>query len=96
MKRSNSAGLAVPDVLRLRLNPEKAAEVRWMMMETGISKSTELCNSALTLLKWAIEQRKRGYEIAAYQEKGKKVRIVAMPGLDAVRSEDDPVIASAV
>lgn len=75
-------------VIRLRLNPEKTSEVVRMLDETGISRPVELYNNALTLLKWAIDQRKRGYEIASYEDRTEKFRIVTMPILDSVRPDD--------
>jgi len=49
---------------------------------TNISQLTDLFDNALVLLRWALEERARGREVASYDEKADKIRVLLMPVLE--------------
>lgn len=55
-----------------------------MMEELGIKTKKELFNSALTLLEWAIQERKQGKTLCSLDEKDKTITKVFMPVLTGV------------
>lgn len=73
----------VPRVMRL--NDEMVDEVARMMAIAGVSKPWDLYNNALTFLGWALEQKSKGLEIAAYEPEKKRFTIITMPILEAGR-----------
>ncbi len=69
--------------IQFELAPEKAAEIEELMKETGVQTKKELFNNALTLLKWAIRETKRGNSIASVDEAHGKYRELQMPILSS-------------
>ena len=53
---------------------DRDKEIEALMNECGISTRKELFNNAVTLLKWAIEEKRKGRIIASVEEEGKKYR----------------------
>lgn len=45
--------------MRVRLNPSLRKKFEALLKETDTPQPTELMNDALTLFKWAVEQRQR-------------------------------------
>lgn len=60
--------------IQLELPEDKAEEIEGLMKETGVQTKKELFNSALTLLKWAVRETKRGNSIASVDEAHGKYR----------------------
>ena len=76
--------IRLPKVLRLYLTDDDVRQEILTMMAAGrISRVDQLYNNALTLRSWAMDQRRNGYEIAAYQEEEHKFKILTMPILEA-------------
>lgn len=73
---------------------ERDREIEDLMKECGISTKKELFNNAVTLLKWAIEEKRKGRIIASVEEEGKKYRELQMPILSAVKRVLAPVFSS--
>jgi len=72
----------------MRLNDDMVDEVGRMMAVAGLAKPWDLYNYALTFLNWALDQKRKGLEIAAYDPDEKTFTIVTMPVLEAAaRSE---------
>ena len=69
---------------QLEMSPEKVAELENMMMETELKTKKELFNYALTLLKWAIKERREGRIIASIDESANKIKELDMPILEVV------------
>lgn len=76
--------------IQFELSQEKAEELDELMMETGVPTKKELFNNALTLLKWAVRESKRGHSIASVDEKHGKYRELHMPIFPAPSSENLP------
>ena len=68
--------------MQFELPRDKADELDVLMSETGIGTKKELFNNALTLLKWALKETRRGNTIASIDEKHGKYRELQMPILD--------------
>lgn len=67
---------------QLEISEEGIEEIETLMEETGTPTKREFVNNALSLLKWAIRQRERGYSIAAVNEAEGVYRELEMPILD--------------
>ena len=68
--------------IQFELSPEKAAELEELIKETGVQSKRELFNNALTLLKWAVRETRRGNSIASVDEEHGKYRELQMPILE--------------
>jgi len=72
--------------IQFELSPEKAAELEELIKETGVQSKRELFNNALTLLKWAVRETRRGNSIASVDEEHGKYRELQMPILEPKKS----------
>lgn len=70
--------------VQFELSEEKLRELEELMEESGIKTKKDFINNALTLLEWAIEEKKAGRMIASIDEKGEKYREVLMPLLSTM------------
>jgi metal-responsive CopG/Arc/MetJ family transcriptional regulator len=73
--------------IQLEFSKDMMGEFDNMMKETNSSTRKELFNNALSLLKWAIKEKKAGMAIASVNEKDGKYKEVVMPILDAVSTK---------
>jgi hypothetical protein len=73
-----------PVRLQVELEPEKVRELEGMMEAGHVRTKKDLINSALTLLKWAMNEVKRGRIIASVDEKEDTYKQLVMPVLEAV------------
>jgi hypothetical protein len=69
--------------IQFELSEEKLNELESLMEETGVRTKKDLFNNALTLLEWAIAERKAGRIIASVDEKENKYKEIVMPVLSA-------------
>jgi len=79
----------MPDTLRVQLDlPERqVAELDGLMKETGVATRKDFFNQALSLLIWAIKEKREGRIIASVDEEHKHYREVVMPALNvSIRS----------
>jgi metal-responsive CopG/Arc/MetJ family transcriptional regulator len=67
--------------IQLELPEEKVKELEELMENAGIKTKKELFNNALTLLEWAIKEKKTGRKIASINEEEDKYKEVVIPGL---------------
>ncbi len=74
--------------LNIEFNGEKMREIESLMQEARVSTKKEFVNAALTLLKWAIKERKAGRVIASIDEKKDSYKELEMPILSEVRPLD--------
>jgi metal-responsive CopG/Arc/MetJ family transcriptional regulator len=74
----------MPDTLRVQLDlPERqVAELDGLMKETGVATRKDFFNQALSLLIWAIKEKREGRIIASVDEAHKHYREVVMPALN--------------
>ncbi len=70
--------------IQFELPEEKVEELDTLMKEAHITTRKDLFNNALTLLEWAIKERKTGRTIASVDEDNKKYKELVMPVLSAV------------
>ncbi len=77
--------------LTVNLSPAKYREISLLRRFGDASTITDLVNSALTLLKWAMLERSRGYKICAVSQIGDKttLRELEMPMLSSAGSHEE-------
>jgi hypothetical protein len=71
--------------VQLDLPQAQVKELDFLMEDTGVKTRKDLINNALSLLVWAIKQKKQGRIIAAVDEDGKTYQEVIMPMLDYMK-----------
>jgi metal-responsive CopG/Arc/MetJ family transcriptional regulator len=74
----------MPETQRVQLDlPERQVkELDGLMKETGVATRKDFFNQALSLLLWAIKEKKEGRIIASVDEVNKQYREVVMPVLN--------------
>ena len=60
--------------------------------ELDLTTRTDLLNTALTLLEWVVEQKRKGREIAAIDEKQDNYWVLVMPALQRVQVVEEPLV----
>jgi len=65
--------------IQLDVSEEKANEMDKIIEQSGVKSRRELFNLALSLLKWAIDQKKEGRIIASVDEKNDKYKELMLP-----------------
>jgi len=70
--------------LQLEVSERRQAELQALMEACDIGKQKDLFNAALTLLEWAVAERRKGRIIASIDEASMKYKELAMPALSAV------------
>jgi hypothetical protein len=71
--------------LRIEIDEDRVQELESLMQECGIRTKIELFNNAITLFKWAVNNRRAGREIAAVNPDGGQYIELDMPALSAVQ-----------
>ncbi len=82
MEETVETDLKTIQKVQFELSTEKVQEIAQLLQETDLRTKKELFNNALTLFKWAVNQRKAGKIIAAVDEKQEKYKEITMPALD--------------
>jgi len=77
--------------LKLRLSDAEEDNVRRMLEDTGLANEGDLINNAITLLEWAIGERKQGREIASVDVENRKFYKARLPVLDNVTDFPRPM-----
>jgi hypothetical protein len=70
--------------LQVDFDSDKMREIEALMEEAKVSTKKEFVNWALTLLKWAIKERRAGRTIASMDEKHQSFKELELPVLSAV------------
>lgn len=70
--------------LQLEFEETKVKRIEHLMTLTGIRTKKEFFNNAITLFKWAIDERCLGRQIASVDENRQVYRELRMPALDEV------------
>ena len=73
--------------IQFELSEDKVRELEALMEETGIRTKKDLINNALTLLEWAIQEKKAGRSIASIDEQEKLYKEITLPILSAVSAK---------
>lgn len=74
--------------LNIEFHGDKMREIEHLMGEAHVNTKKEYVNAALTLLKWAIKERKAGRSIASVDEKTDSWKELEMPILSEVRVDE--------
>jgi len=76
---------------QFELPPQRAKEIDELMKDCGVETKKELFNNALSLLKWAIRETKKGNVIASVDEENGNYRELQMPIFETVRPHRERV-----
>lgn len=68
--------------IQFKVSKEKSIEIDGLMEKTGSETRRELLNSALTLLKWVLDERQKGNIISSVNEEDKVYKELVMPCLN--------------
>ena len=71
--------------LQIELDEGRINEIETLMREGRASTKKEFINAALTLLEWAMKERKAGRIIASVDEKKDSYKELVMPILSEVK-----------
>jgi Arc/MetJ-type ribon-helix-helix transcriptional regulator len=71
--------------LQIELDEERLSEIEALMKEGRASTKKEFINAALTLMEWAMKERRAGRIIASVDEKKDSYKELVMPILSEVR-----------
>ena len=74
----------MPARLQLDLTKEHLQELEALMKELGISTKKDLFNQAMTLLEWAVRERRSGRIIASVDESRDQYKQVLLPAVERV------------
>jgi metal-responsive CopG/Arc/MetJ family transcriptional regulator len=74
--------MPVTQRVQLDLPERQVMELDVLMQETGVATRKDFFNQALSLLLWAIKEKKEGRIIASVDEANKHYREVVMPVLN--------------
>lgn len=75
--------------IQFELPEDKVKELEGLMREAGISTKKDLINNSLTLLEWAIKERKAGKFIASVDERNNRLKELIMPALSFVQKNEE-------
>lgn len=73
--------------LRIRVNDSFISELRRALQ---LETNTDVVRDALTLLKWAVDERRNGRRVVASDPAGKSVVRLALASLDSVKQSQQP------
>ena len=70
--------------LQIDIEEDKMKELEALMHDCGIATKRALFNDALTLFKWAVNKRKKGFQIGAMGPDGRQFTELETPALSHV------------
>jgi metal-responsive CopG/Arc/MetJ family transcriptional regulator len=70
--------------IQFEIPEEKVREIERWMAEGGVKTRRDFFNNAISLLIWAMQERKKGRIIASVDENEKKYKEVLMPILENI------------
>lgn len=65
--------------IQFELDGDRNKDLERLMEEVGVRTRKEFFNYALSLLKWAIEERRRGRRIASIDSENGRIKELEMP-----------------
>jgi metal-responsive CopG/Arc/MetJ family transcriptional regulator len=80
--------------IQLELPEEQVAALDRLSEDLGIRTRKELFNNALTLLDWAVQERKAGRFIASVDDDQTRLREILLPVLQAIKPEQELAVKS--
>ena len=80
--------------IQLDLPDERVAELDDLMSSLGITTRKELFNNALTLLEWAVSEKRSGRIIASIDEEERKLKQLVMPTLERLSTSQSNLVAT--
>ena len=82
--------------IQFELSEDRNKELEALMEKTGTRTKKDLFNNALTLLEWAVKEKRTGRIIASVDERGKKYKEIVMPVLENVPADErEPAVETA-
>ena len=82
--------------IQFELSEDRNKELEALMEKTGTRTKKDLFNNALTLLEWAVKEKRSGRIIASVDEREKKFKEIVMPALENVTvGEREPAVETA-
>jgi len=82
--------------IQIDLNPDQVAEMKHLMELAGMDTYKEFFNNALTLIAWAVEEKRSGKFLAAVDPADMTYSKLVMPALEKAAKCPAPVAAAAV
>jgi hypothetical protein len=72
------------DIVRIQFDVRRAqlSIIDQLVEECGLSSKKELFNNSMALMKWAVQETKKGRRIASYGVENDDIEMVALPALD--------------
>ncbi len=74
--------------IQFELDEKRSEDLEKLMEEAGTATRKEFFNYALSLLKWALEERRNGRKIASIDTENGRIKELEMPIFDSVRVKD--------
>ena len=71
--------------LQFEVPEDRAEELERLKVDLRVATLKELINNALTLLEWAVEERKAGHTVASIDRAADRYYELLMPALMAVK-----------
>jgi len=80
IKRVRKEGIRMTSKrIQFELDGDRNKDLERLMEEVGVRTRKEFFNYALSLLKWAIEERRRGRRIASIDSENGRIKELEMP-----------------
>lgn len=81
------------DVVRLQFDVKRAHLniIESLVDACGLSSKKDLFSNAMALMKWAVQETKKGRRIASYDPERDEIEVVALPALDMIEQPADRV-----
>jgi len=73
--------------IQFELDGERNEDLERLMREVGVRTKREFFNYALSLLKWAIEERRQGRRIASIDSENGRIKELEMPIFSAIEEK---------
>jgi hypothetical protein len=73
--------------LNFEFSEDRIKELKNLQNEAHLETMKDLFNNALTIFEWAVEETKKGNEIAAVNEQTETYRVLVMPVLQQLTRE---------
>ena len=75
--------------LQIEMDDERIQDMEQLMKDCGMRTKKEFVNNAFTLLEWAVRERKKGFIIASFDEDNDRLRELALPILDRLKTTEE-------
>ena len=86
----------MPTKVQFIVSDDKLRQIDRLVEQTRVANRTDLINEALTLLEWAVEQRRQGRVIASLDDREERIREIVLPSLIGVEPNFEFDLAEAL